>query len=246
LLAEDHCLPDADFVEALIPRFDEAWTAIGPALRPAVAGAIAEASFLLGYGEWMTPAAGRAQQLPGHNVALRRQSLLNLGDDLEDELLVALFLIQRLKAEGGGFLIEDRARMRHFDLPDFWRSIEIFFCVGKGCGAIRLKNASRAARTLYAGLTPLIAARHFARGLIHYARAGRKTLSPGSVPVGWMLACVWAVGESVGSLRGVDRVIPDLGVSELKPVSREQVRRRLKSNETLPSYAWRAEPLRPA
>lgn len=239
LLAEDHCLPDLDCAAALIPRFDEGWAAIGPALRPAVPGAIAQGSFLLGYGEWMTPVAGAAQHLPGHNAAVRRQSLLNLGDDLEGELLVSQFLIQRLKAEGGALLIEDRARMRHFDLPDFRRTIEIFFFVGQGCGAVRLKNASRVARVLYAALTPLIAARHFGRGLIQYARTGRKTLSLSSVPIGGMLACAWAFGESVGSLRGVDRVTPGLGLTEIKPVSREQVRRCRQSNENLPSYAWR-------
>ncbi len=239
LLAEDHCLPDLDCVEALIPRLDEGWAAIGPALRPAVPGAVSHGSFLISYAQWMTPVAGAAQHLPGHNAALRRQSLLNLGDDLEDELLVALFLIQRLKSEGGGLLIEDRARMRHFDAPDFRRSVKMFFVVGQGCGAVRLKNASRVGRSLYAASTPLIAARHFGRGLIQYARLGRKTLSPGSVAIGGMLACVWAVGESVGSLRGVGRVTPGLRQIEIKPVSRERVRRFSQSNEELPSHAWR-------
>jgi len=70
------------------------------------------------------------------------------------------------------------------------------------------------------------AARHFGRGLIHYVRAGRRAgFGFQSVLAGGFFACVWAVGESVGAWRGLARVTPDLWISEIKPVSMEQVAR---------------------
>ncbi len=55
MIAEDHCLPEPDCVERLLDRFAHGWDAVVPSLSPGTATAAAEASFLLGYGEWMPP-----------------------------------------------------------------------------------------------------------------------------------------------------------------------------------------------
>jgi len=224
ILAEDHCLPDSDCVEAILRRIEERWDAIGPALRPGdPRGAVNQGSFLISYAQWLLPGGGPTDHLPGHNAVVRRQLMIDMGEELEGELLATMFLMQRLHSEGRRFYVEDRARMRHFDVPRFRKSIGIFFAVGEGCGAVRLRNASAFARILYAVMMPATAARHFARGLIHYARAGHRAgFGFQSIVTGGLFACAWAAGESAGAWKGVERVTPDLWISEIKPVSREQ------------------------
>ena len=57
--------------------------------------AVAQGSFLIAYAQWMLPVRGPISSLPGHNVVLRKQALLDLGQELEGELLFAAFLMQR-------------------------------------------------------------------------------------------------------------------------------------------------------
>lgn len=226
LLAEDHCLPDADCVEAILRRTEEQWDAVGPALRSGnPGGAITQGIFLITYAQWMLPARGPVSHLPGHNAALRRQPLLDMGTELEDELISPKFLMRRLRSEGCRFYVEDEARMRHFDVPQLKKSIQIFFSVGQGCGAVSLRGASIFSRALYGLITPVIAARHFARGVVQYLRAGlRAGFSPQSLAAAGFFACVWACGESAGAWKGLARVTSTLWIGEIKPVSREQVR----------------------
>jgi hypothetical protein len=224
LLAEDHCLPDPDLIEVLLPRLDEGWDAIGPALRPGTPGVISEGSFLISYGQWMSPKGGPAAHLPGHNVVLRKQLLIDLGDELERELISTMFLMQRLRSEGRRLMLEERARMRHFDVPHWWKSLRIFYTVGQGCGAIRHGMSPVPMRALYTLATPLTAVRHLGRGVLQYPRirkAGRFRLS--SIAVGALFAAAWAAGETVGALKGLERVLPGLWKSEIKPVSVAQV-----------------------
>ena len=223
LLAEDHCIPDHDCVEALLRRVDEGWDVVSPALRPGELGLIAQGSFIISYSEWMLPEPRKASHVPGHNVVMRKQPLLDMGDQLERELISAMFLMRRLQKAGARFFVDDRARMRHFDVTELNRTMAIFFAVGQGCGATRLRERSKLTRALYGFMIPLIAARHFVRGTKEYARAGRRAgFSPMCVVAGGFFACVWAIGESVGAWRGVESVTPNLWIGEIKPVSREQ------------------------
>ena len=225
MFAEDHCLPDPECAEALIRRIEEPWDAVGTALRsgdPSMA--VTQGSFLISYSQWMLPVRGPISSLPGHSAVIRKQPLLSLGLELEGELLFAAFLMQRLRSNGCSFYVDEQARMRHFDAPSWARSVRIFFTIGTGCGAIRLKRSSMATRALYGLLIPLIAARHFGRGLIDYFRAGpRAGFGLKGVAAGAILACVWAWGEAVGAWRGLGRVAPTLWIGEVKPVSRARV-----------------------
>jgi len=226
MLAEDHCLPDSDWAEAILSRLEEGWDGIGPALRSGnPATPWTQASFLLGYGEWMSPVAtGAVSVLPGHNGVLSRQRLLDLGPALEDELRVAAFLVRRLHHQGQRFYLDSRAAMRHFDVPDRKRCLRIFFCVGMGFGAIRTSRWPWAGRALYWLATPAIAARHWGRALTHYRRAGAQAgLSRFCLMTAVPLALAWACGESAGALMGAGRVTPFLLFSEIKPVSRRDV-----------------------
>lgn len=226
VLAEDHCVPDPDYAEAILRRAEQGWDIIGPALRPGnPETAVGQASFLLGYGEWMQPAAGETDTLPGHNVVIRRERLAALGEALELELCIGAFLVARLRREGARCAIEPAARMRHFDLLGLRSSLGVCFVVGLGFGAART-GSSKAARLLYPLAAPAVALAHWARGLGEYRRAGRATgLAPSCLAPAMLLAGAWACGEAAGALLGLERVSSVLWRSETKPVSETALQR---------------------
>jgi hypothetical protein len=226
VLAEDHCLPDRFCAQAVLDRLAEGWDAVGPALRSGnPTTKWAQASFLIGYGQWMTPVVGGpARILPGHNAVLRTKTLLDLGLALEEQLLVATFLLRRLHNQGQRFYLEDRATMRHFDPPGCKNEMLVSYGVGLRFGAVRTSRWPWAGRALYWLATPATAARHWGRSLIQYRRAGAQAgLSPLCLVAAALLAWAWACGESVGALMGVARVPRFLAVCEIKPVTRSDV-----------------------
>lgn len=224
-LAEDHCLPDPRWAERVLARIAEGWDAVGPALRPGNTTTSAQASFLLGYGEWMQPVGGGPTDvLPGHNVTLARTPLLERGAQLESELLVAAFLLQQVRRQGARFFLEEGARMRHFDRPDAWTTLLVFGCVGLGFGAIRTQRWSWPGRAAYPVAAPAVAVRHWLRGFQQYRRAGRLAgLTPLCLVASIPFAIAWAVGEAAGALLGVERVTPHIWRAEVKPVTRAEV-----------------------
>ena len=225
VLAEDHCLPDTSWAEAMLSCLAEGWDAAGPALRPGnPVNSWTQASFLLGYGQWIDPSSGCAAVLPGHNAVIRRSLLLQLGSELEQEMLVSAFLLRRLHKQGRRLYLESRATMRHFDIAARRRALRILLYVGIGFGAVRTCRWPWAARVLYGFATPAIAARHWLRALVQYQRAGAKAgLSRSCLPVAVALALAWALGEAFGAIIGTARAARFVTLSEIKPVARADV-----------------------
>jgi hypothetical protein len=224
MLAEDHCLPDPDWAAAILPRLKEGWDGVVSALRPGTrTGAWPEASFLLGYGQWMEPiASGPTDVMCGWNGTLRRDLLLAQGENLDSDLRVGAFLVRRLQQQGARYVLESRARLRHFDLPGVSREISLLFLVGLGFGAMRSRRWSWPARVVYPLLFPAIAAAHARRAVVHYVRA-RGTVRPMALPAAGVLALSWGLGEALGAIVGVRAVTPHLWRTEVKPVPAEVV-----------------------
>ncbi len=219
-LAEDHCLPDEGFGDAILARLDEGWDAIGCRLSPGiVADARSQAAFLLGYGEWMAPLrTGPTRVMPGHNAALRRQALLDLGDELDDLLLVGALLVRRL-GRGGRMLVVAEAGMTHYDVTDWRRQLTVFQTVGRSFGALRTRDTARPLRAAYAAAFPLVAVAHWRRALAQYRRAGQANgIGRASLVPAALFAVTWAAGEALGALLGPQRVAPGAWRSETKPV----------------------------
>ena len=84
VMAEDHCFPDAGWTEAVLQRLEQGWDAIGSAMRPGNReDCWSEASFLVGYGEWMIPlSGGPTNVLCGWNGTVRTALLRQFGDSL--------------------------------------------------------------------------------------------------------------------------------------------------------------------
>ena len=225
-LAEDHCLPDSDWTQAILDRLDEGWDAVGPALRPGSHfNRWADGSFLIGYGEWMAPeTGGPTHVLCGWNGTIRTSLLLALKSELASELLLGAFLVRRLQQQNHRFYLEDRARMRHFDPPGFGRELPLLFLVGLGFGAVRTRQWPLPARLLYPLAAPAIAFLHWKRAFVHYRRAGLKAgLRPSALMTAFVLAGAWGVGEAVGAVMQVKRVSRHVWRTEVKPVPRDVV-----------------------
>jgi len=226
MLAEDHCLPDRDWAQAVMDRLEEGWDAVGSALRPGNRTSCwTEGSFLIGYGEWMAPVTGGPTQiLCGWNGTVRIELLRQFGSELAGDLLVGAFLVARLREQGHRFYLEDRACMRHFDPPGWAYEIYLLVLVGLGFGAMRAQRWPLAARLLYPLAAPAVAFLHWKRALIHYRRAGAGCgLRPTALAAAAVLALTWGLGEAAGAVMGVTRVAPHIWRTEVKPVSREVV-----------------------
>lgn len=220
-LAEDHCVPEDGWSDAILARLDEGWDAIGCSLRPGdtTGGARSQATFLLGYGEWMPPIeSGPVRALPGHNVVLPRRSLVGLADELDALLIVSTFLVRRV-ARPERSLLEARATMRHFDVSTLRGELAVFATVGRSYGAMRMRGRSTIHRALFAALFPAVAAAHWRRAARQYRRAGRANgMRPACLGAAALFAGVWALGEAAGALAGIDRVAVAAWRSEVKPV----------------------------
>jgi hypothetical protein len=236
-MAEDHCLPEPDCAARLFARLAEGWDVVGASLQPGTATAFAEASFVLGYGQWMMPVtSGPVAHLPGHNYVMRRSHLLEQGDQLSDVLLINAFLLPRLRAEGLRFFLEADAMMTHYDPPRFGQSLIILGLGGLGFGAVRTERWPRPARGLYALAFPAVAAAHWLRACRQQVRSGGLSLTTvrrllAAIP----LAMAWGVGEAVGAVLGRRRVERHAWRAEVKPVSPEWVaKHRRRTGQPLP------------
>lgn len=230
MLAEDHCLPDPGWAEAILDRLEDGrWDGVGPALRAGNRTSCwAAGSFLIGYGEWMMPVKGGPTNiLCGWNGTIRTRLLRSMGAAaLTEHLLMGAFLIRRLREQGHRFYLEERARMRHFDPSGFLYELFLLMLVGLGFGAMRTRRWPLPARFLYPLAGPAVALAHFKRAFVHYRRAGAGSgLRPSALAAAVPLAIAWGLGEAVGAWVGVKGAAPHQWRTEVKPVSREEVER---------------------
>ena len=224
VLAEDHCVPDPDWMDAMLSRTQEGWDGIGCALRAGNReGCWPEASFLIGYGEWMMPVqGGPSEVLCGWNGTIRTERVRQFGKELAAEMLMGAFLVKKLKDQGCRFYLEERARMRHFDPDGFSCEMFLLFLVGLGFGAKRTVTWSLPLRWLYPLGVPIVAMLHWKRAYTHFRRAGiRAGMGFDTLAAALVLACAWALGEGCGAVLGPRRVGHHLWQTEVKPVSRE-------------------------
>lgn len=198
VLAEDHCFPEPDWAEALVMRLGEGWDGVGPALRSGNPSHLwALAAFVLGYGQWVAPLSGTV--LPGHNAALRRQLLVQLGEGLTEKLLVGSLLMRDLQRQGARFCLEERARMAHWDCTQIPKALLTFLAVGSGFGAQRSGGWHPVLRAIFALAAPGVAALHWLRAFRHVRRVAlpRACLIPA-----FFLATAWSLGECLGCALG--------------------------------------------
>ncbi len=181
--------------------------AVGGAVLPDHgAGAATLAAYLFEYGAFTPPlAAGTTGgDLPGNNVAYRREAILEDCADLLGAGFWKPFFHARIRARGGRLavhppmVVRQRARYRLGPL------VARFFHFGRCFGAMRLERCIQARRRLLyrifaPGVPLLLALRHLRRALAH---PGNRRHLPRAAPALVAICAAWGLGEWMGTWLG--------------------------------------------
>lgn len=211
-VTEDHCVPTPGWAKTIVTAFDEG----GPELA-AVGGSVVNgitdtgldwATYLCEYSFFSPPVAqGASAVLPGMNVAYRRSALEALPRDLLTSGFWETTAHPRLLQNGGRFLSLNELVMLHKKRFSWGLFASQRFIYSRYFAGLRFGKAALPKRLVASAaslaLPPLLLIR-----AIKAARnkgLGREMLraSPYLLP----LYIIWAVGESVGALRGPGKAL---------------------------------------
>jgi len=176
-------------------------------LDPA-AGTVDRAAYLFEYGAFAPPLPGgpTAGDLPGNNVAYRREVLVDWCGDLLLRGFWKPFFHQRIRGRGGILSLRPEMRVRHCTGYTGGQALTRFYHFGRCFGGMRPMYVSPARRLAYRVLCPLIP---FQLSLRHLLRAGRRKgtrrLLPSAGPMLVAICVAWGVGECVGYWLGAGR-----------------------------------------
>lgn len=219
-IVEDHAFPGRDWARSILRAYAKhSPVAVGPIIRNAnPATQLSWANLLLAYGEWTDPRnLGSACSLPLHNLTIRRDALLEYGDDLEAALGRGGSLMSDLQASGSLLHLESRARVAHVNPSRFHSTATLRFNAGRLYGSQRAEdddwNWTR--RSAYAAGSPLIPAVRLARLVAEhrdgpYAKRLPKTIGG----LLFALGCD-AAGQAVGYTRGSGESLAFLSTFEM-------------------------------
>lgn len=208
LVTEDHTVPPRNWVSGLVGALEGCQGRIaaagGPVDNDMRERAVDWAAFLCEYSGFLPPQpAGVVDELPGMNVAYRREHL----DRARRELLTGGFWESTLHPDlldaGYAFLRVPEVVIQHRKRFGFFYFLSQRYYYSRYFAGARFERKQRGRRLLYAVLSPLLA-------LIVPARIARRVLGrPGyrrpfvrSLPVLACFALAWGAGEAVGYLAG--------------------------------------------
>jgi hypothetical protein len=217
-IGETHTYGHPTWAETMIDAHAQPWAAVVPGFGNAnPRSALSWAVFLLDYGYWLHALPSHeASMSPTHNVAYKREVLLELGDGLEPALSQGDRLPIELRKNGHHSYFESAARLDHLNVarPGPW--IRERFLGGLLLAGRRAQRWSVLRRVVYFCGSPLIPAVILTRLRKPIGLALRNM----RVPAGTLAALVVgtvisAVGEMVGYVRGADHAA-DLAMMELE------------------------------
>ena len=219
LLAETHSFPAPDSTEALIDAHRGPWVAVGQAICNGNPETMRSwTNLFLDYGPWADPCAGGAVgDLPTHNSSFKRAALLELGAELPELLRHSNRINAALRARGGRFFLEPRARTFHVNVsrPGSWLVERA--AAGRAYASARADRWPAWRRALYACGSPLIPLVRGRRVLRHIRRTGRsEELLPHILPALAIGLVVSALGELAGYALGPGRAPRLIGEMELR------------------------------
>lgn len=172
VFSEDHCFPEPGWAAALIDAHRALHAVVGPVVRNAnPATSISWADFLAGYGPWIEGGEHPVLDfLPGHNSSYKRETLLDLGNELETVLEAETILHQRLVREGASLHLEPRAVVSHvnFALPDSFADAQ--FLNGRMFAGMRSRQWGIGRRIFYFCASPAIPAVRMFRSIPSWRR----------------------------------------------------------------------------
>lgn len=204
-IGETHSYAHPGWAEALIDAHAGPWAAVVPGFGNAnPAGPLSWSLFLLDYGLWLHVLPAREIVMaPTHNVAYKRQALLELGSGLDSALTHGDQLAVLFRARAYRTYFEPAARIDHLNLARWapWATERLH--AGLLMGGRRGARWSRLRRMVYfcgSPLVPILLLKRLRTGVSRMYRGG-------GIPAGTLAAVIAgtilsAAGEMIGYARG--------------------------------------------
>jgi len=159
-IIEDHAFAEADWAEVILEVHEGPWVAVASTIVNAnPQRQLSWCNLLVAHGPSTEPTIeGERTAIPGHNVYSKRAPLAPFGDALGDRLTREGGLLDVLRANGGRFLLSERARVHHINPSTRASTAEVRINAGRLYGARRAQLArwSAVRRLLYTVAGPLI------------------------------------------------------------------------------------------
>ena len=214
-IGETHAYPHRRFAEMIINAHAGPWAAVAPAFfngnNPK--GAFSWSAFLIHYGRWAAGLpAGEIAEAPSHDVAFKRDMLLDLGDRLEHAFDFGDEMPAWMRIRGHRTYFEPAARIDHVNVsrPDAWARER--FLIGAVIATLRARGWSKARRLAYVGgavLIPMVLMWRIVPGVQRTIR---------HVPLPWAtlpLILLGLVMQAAGELAGYAGVSVDAAEREM-------------------------------
>ncbi len=203
-ITEDHCVPAEDWLERILAAHQSPHAAIGGAVENASTIRLIDwAVYLCEYHRHTSPAReGVTDDIPGMNVAYKREALAQLQDLLEAERWES-FLHARLRERGYTLYLDPKILVYHrksFTLGGFL--VERYH-YARAFAGMRAADASLGYRLFHAVSSPALPALLLGRMASQLFRRGRhRALFLRALPLIAVFTLSWATGEGVGYLSG--------------------------------------------
>ena len=207
-VTEDHCVPAEDWLDAIAAAFREApdgTVAVGGCVENGVADrALDWATFLCEYSACLAPVPeGRAQALPGMNVAYRRTVLTELERSRLTRGFWETTVHPELLRRGLILYSTNRIVMYHSKRFSFRLFAHQRFLYSKYFAGTRFGRGQylwRAAASALSLLLPAVLLSRIARQVWKKGRLRAELLS--ALPMLAVFAVIWSLGEIAGYLAG--------------------------------------------
>ena len=204
-IGETHSYPHPSWAEALIAAHTGPWAAVVPGFGNAnPVSRLSWSLFLLDYGAHLHSLPPReTMHAPIHNVAYKREVLLDLGSELEGALAHGDQLMLLFRARSHRTYFQPAARIDHLNVARWAPWISDRLQVGiliAGRRAQRWSPLRRLAYVMGSPLIPLVLVMRAARGARQASRDG--PLPVGTFPALVAATIIGAFGEMIGYARG--------------------------------------------
>jgi hypothetical protein len=203
-MTEDHCVPPEDWYERIVAAHAAPYVAIGGAIENAATERLVDwAVFLCEYSNFVAPvAAGVVHDIPGPNVAYKREALAHM-QDLLDAGQWENFLHARLEQHGFELYRDPSIVIYHrkfFTLAEF---LSQRYHYGRGFAGMRVAGAPMARKALFALGTPILPPLILWRiGSRLFGRRRHRLIYLKALPLLALFTLSWSLGELVGYLAG--------------------------------------------
>jgi len=205
LMGETHTYPHPGWAAALLDGHAEGWSVVVPGFGNAnPRGTLSWSGFLADHGPWAVGMpVGEVRTFPLHNVAFRRDVLLEFGERLEQVLSPGDEMVLGVRERGHRVYFQPAARIDLVNLSRLKPWLHERWLAGLLVAANRRARWSWGRSLVYTCASPLIPFVLLARTVPAVRAAARRERVPvGTVPMMVLGAMVHGAGELVGYARG--------------------------------------------